>query len=62
MSALWEVGLEKGGDSCQLEVEEASEGAKGTRAWGLTTQGEPAWPGEEVEGRRWPIFRQTPEV
>lgn len=54
MSALWEVGLEKGGDSCQLRVEEASEGAKGTRAWGLTTQGEPAWPGEEVEGRRWP--------
>lgn len=43
MRTLWEVGLEKEGDSCQLGVEEAAEGAKGTRAWGLPRESLHGW-------------------
>ena len=51
LSALWEVGLEKGSDSRQLGVEEAAEGAKRARAWGLCREslhGRSGAGGEEV--------------
>ena len=52
LSALWEVGLEKGSDSCHLGVEEAAEGAKEQELGDYA--GRACMAGQEVEGRRWP--------